>query len=155
MEDQKTKLNLGFRSDCQDQPADLGRPKRGFTLVEMLIVLAIIAIAVGASLVSFRGVRAVARDSERKTELQEIRSALEVYRSDNGSYPLTADALVDDYIGALPQDPLAGNSYVYENIDNGTTYRICAHLEADESGTANCSPIDSCGENCNYEVTSP
>jgi len=61
---------------------------RGFTLVEMLIVITIIGILSGIGLVHYQNVRAAARDARRKSDLAYIRLALALYEEDNGSYPI-------------------------------------------------------------------
>ena len=56
--------------------------KKGFTLVELLIVVAIIGILSTLLMANFIGVRQRARDAQRKADLRQIQSALELYRSD-------------------------------------------------------------------------
>jgi general secretion pathway protein G len=60
---------------------------RGFTLIELLIVIAIIGVLATLLMVNFVGVRQRARDAQRKSDLRQLQSALEIYRSDNGIYP--------------------------------------------------------------------
>lgn len=63
------------------------KQKNGFTLIELLVVIAIIGVLAGILFANFVGVRQRARDSQRKSDLRQIQSALELYRSDNGNYP--------------------------------------------------------------------
>lgn len=60
----------------------------GFTLVELLVVMAIIGILAVISLANFRTSQIKARDAERKNDLRQITNALEAYMSDHGSYPV-------------------------------------------------------------------
>jgi len=60
---------------------------KGFTLIELLIVIAIIGVLATLLMVNFVGVRQRARDAQRKSDLRQLQSALEIYRSDNGGYP--------------------------------------------------------------------
>lgn len=104
--------------------------QKGFTLVELLVVIAIIGILSSVLLANFIGVRERARDATRKSDLKQIQSALELYRSDKGSYPLDTTPLVPDYISKIPQDPLRGSmcpSYIF--AFNSTKYTIFALLE--------------------------
>src|ERR1035437_3458279 len=64
--------------------------KNGFTLIELLIVIAIIGVLATLLMVNFIGVRQRARDAQRKSDLRQIQSALEIYRSDNGTYPASS-----------------------------------------------------------------
>lgn len=133
------------------------RKTRGFTLIELLVVISIISILVAVGIVSYRRTNLLSRDSRRKADIQQIRQALETYRSENGVYPDTTwkDDITPDYISEIPTDP-KGGSYVYEPGGAPiTTYTICAYLEL-ESGTASCS--GTCGpasEVCNYQVINP
>jgi type II secretion system protein G len=112
--------------------------KKGFTLIELLIVIVIIGILSSFLLANFIGVRQRARDGTRKSDLRQIQTALELYRSDNGSYPLTADIVCNSalqkasitYMQKVPCDPSTGASYFYDSPDTPhITYCIRACLE--------------------------
>src|SRR5690606_9328578 len=59
----------------------------GFTIVELLIVVVIIAILAAISTVAYAGIQSRAEDSGRLHDLRSIAEALELYKTDNGSYP--------------------------------------------------------------------
>ncbi len=124
--------------------------KKGFTLVELLVAMTIFAVISSIALVSFRSSRISGRDSKRKVDLEQIRSALEMYRADSGSYP---NALSDlsGYL-SVPTDPLVGSGRVYYYSSGGQTYTLCAALEG-ETTSALCG--GSCGETCSYKVVNP
>ncbi|MBY0328590.1 prepilin-type N-terminal cleavage/methylation domain-containing protein [Patescibacteria group bacterium] len=66
--------------------------KRGFTLIELLVVIAIIGILAAVILASLNTARAKARDARRISDIRTIQTALEMYYSDNGSYPISNGA---------------------------------------------------------------
>lgn len=61
--------------------------KGGFTIVELLIVIVVVAILALVTVVSFRGVQDRARDASRVHDAQSIAKALELYKSQFGNYP--------------------------------------------------------------------
>lgn len=63
------------------------RVRTGFTLIELLIVIAIISILSALFFTNFNGARERARDSRRKTDLTQLKSALQLYYNDFGGFP--------------------------------------------------------------------
>jgi general secretion pathway protein G len=141
------------------------RLKTGFTLIELLVVISIIGILMAISIFGLTGARESARDGRRKADLEQIRSAIEIYKADCNGYPASlVSPLVGDntptscsssntYMEAIPTDPIAGRIYRYSATSN--TYEICAALE-NGSGTVSCGGSSNCGTvTCNYKVTNP
>lgn len=144
----------------------------GFTLIELLVVIAILGILATIGVVSFRSTNQRARDSKRQADLQELRSALEIYRADNGGYPdengdvsAVLNSELTGYISTLPDDPESAQNYQYVGRIgcNGTIckqYRLCAKMETfGVAGdcTINANKCDDSGNyhTCNYMVESP
>lgn len=133
--------------------------KRGFTLIELLVVVSLIGILMGILLVSYQGTRKSARDGRRKADLEQIRSALEMCRTDKGSYPVGTSisaitSFCSSYLPSAPPDPL-DPTYIYKYSSDGVTYSLCAYLETG-SGNAGCGTCDAAGSvNCNHKVINP
>lgn len=65
----------------------LRKNQSGFTIIELLIVIVVIGLLAGLVLTTFAGVQERARDTERRTDINAIKTHLEVYYNDNGHYP--------------------------------------------------------------------
>jgi len=135
--------------------------KNGFTLFETLVVISIIVLITAAVMVNFSGISQKARDGRRKSDLEKIRTALEMYRQVVGVYPstgtdMTPTGLVPDYIQALPTDPKAGYLYVYER-DPGSAYKytLDAYLEVEGGSEVPVNCRVSPQVYCNYRMTNP
>jgi general secretion pathway protein G len=148
---------------------------KGFTLIELLIVIGIIGILSMSGLSAFKNTQRNGRDARRKTDLEQVRSALELYHSDNKQYPngtgnistSIRTALISPVVyvtpNNFPQDPSTalGFYYYYQRNPGGAgnnTYRLCAYLEdLKPSDTACPNTAVACGggKNCNYGVTQP
>lgn len=85
------------------------RPQAGFTLVELLIVIVIIAILAAIAISAFAGAQAEARDSQRVADMDQVKTQLELYYAENGSYPASADLQ-----GAL--DTVGGSNGLLEGL---------------------------------------
>jgi len=81
---------------------------RGFTLVELLVVLSILALLLSLAVPRyFSGVQR-AKEQALKQQLSTTRKALDEYYADQGQYPDTLQGLVDKhYLDKLPWDPIA------------------------------------------------
>lgn len=126
--------------------------RNGFTLIELLVVIFIIGILAGVLFPNFVGSRQRARDSRRKHDLAEIKTALRLYYNDHQSYPPSVPfgSSWGDYMQTVPQDPTydpdsGTGGYNYCVSDDGEGFVLCAQLEnkADSSITqsqARCNP---------------
>ncbi len=87
------------------------KAKEGFTIIELLIVIAIIIALAMLVLNNFQGAQAKARDTQRVTDVNTLHSKLEEYYNDNSHYPstFTADTFPGMDAGAMT-DPTGGDS---------------------------------------------
>lgn len=116
------------------------RQQLGFTLIELLIVIAIIGILTSVLLANFSGARERARDAKRKSDLNTLKTALQLYYNDFGRFPaagtgntiagcgaagtsvcnwttgsaagtpFSAGNPLNIYMGSMPGDPLSGST---------------------------------------------
>jgi general secretion pathway protein G len=103
--------------------------RKGFTILELLIVIAVIAIIVGIALPRFRGMREEGFVAQAKAELRTLQTALESYYTHAGSYPAATSSLTSatpNIVGsALPTDPFtASGAYGYAKSANGNHYVV-------------------------------
>lgn len=153
-----------------------GNFSKGFSLIELLVVISIIGILMGLSIFGLQGAREASRDSKRKADLEQIRSALEIYKADCDKYPIgsgnpsvaldtgggqlggdgstSSCPVTNAYMTHIPTDPTSPNgAYLY--YSDGNVYQICANLE-NGTGVVTCGTVSSCGTgSCNYQVKNP
>lgn len=114
------------------------KQQRGFTIVELLIVIVIIGILAAITIVAYNGIQDRTKVSKSQSDLKSMQKLLELYRADNGVYPNTISGgtrtwffqstsgndfmlgIVPKYAAALPT-PSAG-TYIYQS--SGTDYKL-------------------------------
>ncbi|MCX6703024.1 MAG: prepilin-type N-terminal cleavage/methylation domain-containing protein [Candidatus Wolfebacteria bacterium] len=115
---------------------------RGFTLIEILVVVAIIAVLASIVIVGLSGFRSRGRDARRVSDLRTVQNVLELYYAKNRTYPsLGSTPAWSDIVTALagpgaglgvsniPSDPLPGKAYGYCSYGSDQHYVLEATLE--------------------------
>lgn len=113
--------------------------QKGFTIIELLVVIVIIGILVALALPQLFSAQARGRDTDRKNDLKNISQQLETYYNDNNEYPALVADLIPDYLEAEPTDPKNTGTYVYTYTVDPTdaqTYTLTADLENDNDSAA-------------------
>ena len=84
----------------------LKKKKKGFTLLELLVVLAILAILIAIAVPVYKGQKEKAAITAHNANVRVLETAVESYRQDKGKYPGSVDELVKgDYIKKEPEIP--------------------------------------------------
>lgn len=122
---------------------------KGFTLIEILVVATIMILLTMVGLVSYQSVGVKARNGKRAADVESVRSALVLYRTDNTGYPNSSsfDAMmvtIAEYVSTDSfTDPKDVAPYVYEysssNCSAGVgcrNFQVCYHEEP--SATQKC-----------------
>lgn len=136
--------------------------RRGFTLIEMLVVVAIIAVLAGIVLTGVAGFQARGRDSKRVADLRVIQNYIELYNAKWGHYPGGYDGVVGAAVPSswtnfqlalrdananvtLPTDPTntKSHAYYYKPSANGTAYLLGSKLEVTNSALGKAPDVDS------------
>ena len=90
---------------------ELKRGEAGFTIIELLVVLALISILATMGMAQYRNGQIHAREAVLKTDLFDLRDAIDQYYADKGKYPSSLDSLVSDgYMRKVPEDPITKSS---------------------------------------------
>jgi type II secretion system protein G len=99
---------------------------KGFTLIELMIVIAIIAILAAILVPNFLKARAQGQLTACQSNLKNMGTALEMYSTDNaGRYPDALSKLVSDYLKSVPTCPAAGSDTYTSGYTNATAPDNC------------------------------
>ena len=107
------------------------RLRKGFTLIELIVVMAIVALLV--SIAAPRYFQSVdrAKDHSLRTSLNVMRDAIDKFAADKGRYPDSLNELVDArYLRAVPSDPWTGSASTWvivtpdDPTDQGKVYDV-------------------------------
>ena len=136
--------------------------QKGFSLIELLVVIAIIGMLSTLATVSMNGARQKARDAKRKSDLSQIKNALELYNVQNEKYPLdtsttcgNAGTIADSsgkicsstssfedadgnvYIKSLMADPTNNATYFYQWTGDNAGDSSCLSVKLESPSGSN------------------
>src|SRR5579864_5871748 len=93
------------------QPWTSRRDDRGFTLIELMVVLSIVMILAGLSLVQYRNSIRTTKEAALKSDLFLMRDMIDQYYADKAKYPDSLQTLVSEgYLRAIPKDPFTNST---------------------------------------------
>ncbi len=116
-------------------PKTVNNPQ-GFTLVELLVVISIIAVLSVIGITVFTGVQKNARDAKRKADIEAIANAMEKNYNSGSANPYSALVVTDFSDAKLPKDPQTSADYPVTGTLPGKTYVVCATLENTTGGNS-------------------
>ena len=99
--------------------ARLTRPRSagGFTLIELMVVLALISVLAAMGVVQYRNAVLRTKEAVLSEDLFRLRDAIDQYYADKAKYPASLDALVTDgYLRSVPKDPLTNSTDTWQTV---------------------------------------
>ena len=90
---------------------------RGFTMIELLVVVSIIVVLAGIGMAQYRNGVTRAQEAVLKEDLYRMRDALDQYHADKQKYATSLEDLVTDgYLRAIPKDPFTQSSETWQPV---------------------------------------
>ena len=86
------------------------RRQRGFSLIELLVVVTIIGILAGIALINVGTAQRKARETALRENLFQMRKAIDNFYADKQRYPANLEELVPNYLKSVPKDPITMNA---------------------------------------------
>ena len=138
--------------------------RKGFTILELLIVIMVISILIGISLPRFRGIQQEAQVAQAKGDLRTLQTAVESYYIHNANaYPATGSAALETALStaspnitsSVPIDPFSSSGADYVYVRGGTNSRFYIIYSAGPAGNGSAvitsdAVVETNGSSCIY-----
>jgi len=99
------------------RPSPATHDARGFTLIELMVVLALIVTLAGIGLANYHNSVVRSKEAVLKEDLFRMRDAIDQYYADKNQYPASIDALVSDgYLRRVPKDPFTDSTDSWQTV---------------------------------------
>ena len=112
----------------------------GFTLIELIVVMAVVALLTSLAAPRYFDAVARAREASLRSSLRTLREAIDQYAADRGRYPETlADLATLRYVRELPEDPMTGRRDIWVALSpapDGVTPGAVADVRSGAAGRA-------------------
>lgn len=93
------------------------RAARGFTLIELMVVIALISVLAGMGVVQYRNSVVRTKEAVLKEDLFRMRDAIDQYYADKAKYPASLETLVaDGYLRSIPKDPITNSTDSWQTV---------------------------------------
>ena len=108
--------------------------QRGFSLIELIVVVTIIGILAGVAMVNVKNAQRKAREAALKDNLFNMRKAIDNFYADKQRYPTDLNELVPNYLRAIPKDPMT-NADDWEQISDSPDPETAVETDPEAAST--------------------
>jgi general secretion pathway protein G len=94
-----------------------GHAASGFTLIELMVVIALISVLAGMGVVQYRNTVIRTKEAVLREDLFRMRDAIDQYYADKAKYPASLEALVaEGYLRQVPKDPITNSAETWQTV---------------------------------------